>query len=68
MAQSDARPIGHQEVAGSISAGSGNSLSLKLITKYSYCHFLPSADPGRAVVILWRKNVHRLTALRTKVN
>ena len=31
MAQSDARPTGDQEVAGSIPAGSGNILSWRLI-------------------------------------
>ena len=34
MAQSDARPTGEQEIAGSIPAGSGNMLLWRLIMKY----------------------------------
>ena len=42
VAQSDMRPIGDQEVAGSIPASSGNVLSWRLIMKYflrSFCLF-----------------------------
>ena len=56
VAQLDARPTGHQEVAGSTPAEVGSILSWKLIMKY----FLRSFSPFR-----WfkkgrcqRKNVH----------
>ena len=64
LAQSDARPTGDQDVAGSIPTGSGNILPWRLIMKYS----LPSADSRRAVVSFWRKNVHKcwLISLRTE--
>ena len=38
MAQSEARPIGDQEVAGSISSRSDNILSFRLIIKYEMPH------------------------------
>ena len=43
VAQLDARPTGHQEVAGSIPAEFGNILSWRLIMKY----FLRSFSPFR---------------------
>ena len=48
-----------REVAGSIPAGRGNILSMRLIMENFYDHSLPSADSGRAVVSFWRKNVHK---------
>ena len=42
MAQSDARPTGDQEVAGSSPVGSGNILSWRLIMKYFLRSFSPS--------------------------
>ena len=54
MAQSDAHPTGDQKVAGSIPAGSGDSLSWRLIMKYSAV----PADSRKADVSFWR-NVHR---------
>ena len=50
MAQSDARPTGDQDVAGSIPAGSGNIL---LSRNISYGHSLSSADSRRASVSFW---------------
>ena len=41
MAQSDARPTGDQDVAGSIPPGFGNILLMRLIMKY----FLQSFSP-----------------------
>ena len=41
VAQSDARPTSDHEVAGSISAGSGNILSWGLIMKYFLRSFTP---------------------------
>ena len=68
MAQLDARPTSDQGVAGSISAGSGNILSWRLIMNIFNCHSVPSADSRRAFFSFWRKNVHKhwLTAQRTK--
>ena len=48
VAQSDSRPTGDQEVAGSIPAGSGN-IEIDHDT-FCYGHSLPSADSRRAVV------------------
>ena len=41
MAQSDVRPTGDQEVAGSVSAVSGNTLSLRLVMKCFLWSFSP---------------------------
>ena len=41
VSQPDARPIGNQEVAGSITAGSGSILSWRLIMKYFQRSFSP---------------------------
>ena len=58
MAQSDARPTGDQEVAGSTRAESVTFFRGDLIMKYFYGHSLPSAGSRRAVVNSWRKNMH----------
>ena len=50
MAQSDARPTGDQEAAGSIPVQSATF----------YGHSLPSFESRRAVVSFWRKNVHNV--------
>ena len=50
VAQSDARPTGDQEVAGSTPAGSATFFRGDLIMKS-----LPSADSRRTVVSFWRK-------------
>ena len=52
VAQSDARPTGDQDVAGSIPR---RVLSWRLITKYFYG---ASADSRKGVVSFWRKKVH----------
>ena len=57
MAQSDARTTDNQEVAISISAGSGNILSWRLMIKY----FLRSFSPFRKL----RRTVFSFLCTRT---
>ena len=56
-AQSNARPTGNQEVAGSIPAGS--EIFCRLYEIFSTIIFLPFADSRREVVSIWWKNVHK---------
>ena len=62
------RPTGDHEVTSSIPAGSGNSLSWRLIMKYLYGHSFPSDDSRRAVVSFWPKNVHKYSLSGQKTN
>ena len=53
-AQSDAHLTGDQEVAGSITARSNDSLSWRLIMKYFLWLSLHSADSRGLIVIFWQ--------------
>ena len=72
VAQSDLRPSGDQEVAGSIPnrSGTGNILSWRQIMKYFVRSFslFPSSESEKPVVSFWRNSMHKywLTALRTE--
>ena len=46
------RPTGDQEVMGSTPTEVGNILTWRLIMKYFYGHYLPSADSRRACQFL----------------
>ena len=54
LGDSDARPTGDQEAAGSTPAEVGNILSWRFDHEIVfYGHSLPSADSRRAVVSFW---------------
>ena len=68
VAQLDARPIGDQEVEGSIPAEVGNILSWRLIMKYFLLSFSPFRwfKKGGCQFLAKECAQYWLTALRTK--